>query len=39
MPDKLLQYYIEKPLVIISINSENWGWVTIVWIEIDTGVI
>jgi hypothetical protein len=34
----LFVYYIENPLVVISINSGSWG-VLIVWLEIETWVI
>jgi hypothetical protein len=39
MPDQLFTYYIENPLVIISIKCGNWGGVMVVWIEIETWVI
>jgi hypothetical protein len=38
MPDQLFTYYIESPLVIISINNWSWG-IIAVWPEIETCII
>jgi hypothetical protein len=39
MPDQLFTYYIENPLIIISINSGSWAGVMVVWLEIETWII
>jgi hypothetical protein len=38
MPDQLFIYYIENPLVIISINGGN-GEIMVIRLEIETGAI
>jgi hypothetical protein len=38
MPDQLLTYYIENPLMIISINSGNWR-LMVIRLAIETRVI
>jgi hypothetical protein len=37
MPVQLFTYYIENPLMIISINSWNWGGVMVIGLVIDFG--
>jgi hypothetical protein len=37
MPDQLLTYYIENPLIIISINTESWWRVIVIRLAIDLG--
>jgi hypothetical protein len=38
MSDQLFTYYIEIPLVVISINSGSWG-VMVIMLDIETWVI
>jgi hypothetical protein len=37
IPDQLFTYYIENPLMIISINSGSWGQVMVTRLVIDFG--
>jgi hypothetical protein len=39
MPYQLFTYYIENPLVIISINIKRWGWVMVIRLQRETWVI
>jgi uncharacterized membrane protein YcfT len=38
MPDQLFMYYIENPLIIISINYGSWG-VMVISLDIETWVV
>jgi hypothetical protein len=35
MPDQLFTYYIENPLVMISINSRSWKGIMIIRLDIE----
>jgi hypothetical protein len=37
MPDQLLMYSIENPLMIISINSQSWGGIMVIRLVSDYG--
>jgi hypothetical protein len=37
MPDQLFMYYIENPLMLISINSQSWVGVMVIRLVTDFG--